>query len=406
MGIRRLNGMTKPALQPPVRRRRVYYISGFDPRGARFYHQLYRTEAELQQAINGASYQVGRREKTGEYTAAWDIVSRSDGDAAETETRYSFLGWDDLIRANWPATTAAVVGAIPGFYWGYTADGGVRATWRCIPHGIWSLLSPLIWLSASLLLALLVFVGGLALAAQFAGSSAWLAGFSGVLLAFGVLKAALSVAEKVRLPWLMRILLFVRHWGRQRPAALDARWVEFAAGIHADLSADAVQGQPADEVLIVGHSVGALGAIAVVDAFLQQKPALPFDRIRMLTFGNITPMLGFVPEAGWFREQVARVGASAIAWKDYSAPSDPLCYALVDPFQVCGLAAPGGAGFEVRSARFDLMFPAQHFKTLRRDAFRIHFQYLMSTQLPVGNDFFSLTAGPAALVVRPAEPRP
>jgi len=45
------------------------------------------------------------------------------------------------------------------------------------------------------------------------------------------------------------------------------------------------------------------------------------------------------------------------------------------------------------------MFKPENYAKVRRDYFRIHFQYLMSTWQPVENDYFLLTAGPRPLVV-------
>ena len=43
------------------------------------------------------------------------------------------------------------------------------------------------------------------------------------------------------------------------------------------------------------------------------------------------------------------------------------------------------------------MFEPARYAEVRRDFFRIHFQYLMATERPVDNDYFSLTAGPRPL---------
>jgi hypothetical protein len=86
-------------------------------------------------------------------------------------------------------------------------------------------------------------------------------------------------------------------------------------------------------------------------------------------------------------------------WVDYTAPADPLCYALVNAFSACGLPAPLRKDFRVKSARFDRMFEPAAYAAARRNFFLIHFQYLMATRYPVDNDYFSLTAGPKRLVV-------
>ena len=50
---------------PPVRRRCVMYLSGFDPQGPAHYHQLYQQEAARQAAVNGSRIEVGGRRKAG-----------------------------------------------------------------------------------------------------------------------------------------------------------------------------------------------------------------------------------------------------------------------------------------------------------------------------------------------------
>ncbi len=391
-----------PRDAPPVRRRTVYYLSGFDPRGARFYHQLYQAEAALQAPVNGCSYTVSGRRNAGAQVTEWS-VSAQCGDHA-TETRYAFLRWDDLVRDHWPGTTLDVIAALPAFYRRYAANGALGRSQRSAPRAFWTLLTPLLYGLLTVLVAALA-----------AGGAGWLAtrglGFPllgvavGLAVAAGVLKAALNGAERLRLFWLCRILLFVLRWGLARPEPLDQRWAMFANRIQADLTTDP-QGPP-DEVLIVGHSVGVMAAVAVADAWLALQGAKPSPAVKLLTLGGVNPMLGFVPEAGWFRDQLTRVGQSGMPWLDCTAPTDPLCYALVDPFVACGLSVPDRPGYRLKSARFDKMFSPADYAHLQRDAFRIHFQYLMSTRLAVENDFFSLTAGPRALPVtdRPAQAR-
>ena len=41
-----------------IRRRCVFYVSGFDPKGARFYHGLYREQAALQSRVNAMPVEV------------------------------------------------------------------------------------------------------------------------------------------------------------------------------------------------------------------------------------------------------------------------------------------------------------------------------------------------------------
>jgi hypothetical protein len=395
-----------------VRHRRVYYLSGFDPRGARHYHQLYKSEAALQEPVNGRHYAVSGRSKTLDHCTSWTVSSwpqdKPTQPAAEpAKTTYVFMGWDDIVRDHWLPASWQVLLALPAFFWHFTAGGGLGKTRRCAPRAFWSILSPLIYALLAALAALLA-AGLAAKLVTLASPSTLAAAVAALLAAFLVLAAAQKGANRLRLYWLARINLFYLLWGRTRPAAFEQRWAGFAARIHADnLNASRVTADRADEVLIIGHSVGALAAVAVAERYLALQDTAEGDApiVKLVTLGSIVPLLGFVPEADWFRSQVARVGASGMTWVDYTAPSDPLCCALVDPFAACGLPPPAGKGYLLKSARFDKMFSPAAYKPLQRDAFRIHFQYVMATGLPVANDFFSLTAGPEPLSADPT-PQP
>ena len=59
-----------------VKTRRVHYFPGFDPRGARFYHQLYQEEAPKQAALNGAEFEVSKRERINAHVSCWSIKAR------------------------------------------------------------------------------------------------------------------------------------------------------------------------------------------------------------------------------------------------------------------------------------------------------------------------------------------
>lgn len=396
------NDTSQPAAAP-VRRRFVYYLSGFDPRGARFYHQLYKTEAARQEAVNGWRYEVGSRQRAVNHVMAWQVNSHCG--EQQTETRYAFLSWDDLIRDHWQSTTRGVLGLLPRFYGRYGLDGGLKKLHQATHlRGFWTLMLPLLYAALALLLAGLAALGMHWLLGNW-GQSRLIGALAGLALAAGILKGAMAGAEQIRLLWLLRIIAFVPHWGRTRPAALEQRCAGFAAQIHADLRADQAQNPhaPLDEVLIVGHSVGTLMAVIVAERYLALAASSPQSApVKLLTLGSIIPLLGIVPEAGWFRAQLASVGNSAMPWMDYTAPSDPLCCALLNPLTASGLPVPAGAGPCIKSARFDKMFLPADYAPIKKDIFRAHFQYLMATSLPVGNDYFSLTAG--ALPLSLAQP--
>src|SRR5437867_10470624 len=92
-----------------VRKRCFFYLSGFDPKGAAHYHALYRDEAAKQAQVSGMSVEVGRRQKTAQGNAFWQVTAHNregpespESPAGTVETRYEFLRWDDIVREHWP----------------------------------------------------------------------------------------------------------------------------------------------------------------------------------------------------------------------------------------------------------------------------------------------------------------
>ena len=387
------------AEQGAVRRRLVFYISGFDPRGPRFYHQLYKTEAAKQEAVNGCRYQVSGRTADGDLASCWTIKASSDT-VGETETRYTFLRWDDIVRDNWPASKGAVIAAMVSFYRVYASHGVFAATRKVALRTFWTSMSPAIY--TALLLALagglgVMLAAGITGLAGGAGAVRAAAALAGLALGGGVVWAGIAQAERMRMFWLMRILVFCHRWAEQGSDPHADRWAAFARRIQADI------GQyPADEVLLVGHSVGAPVAVAVAARLLELQradPGIALSKVKLLTLGQVFPLLGMIPQAGWFRAQMQAVGDSDLPWLDCTAPGDPLSFVLVDPFRMCGLATPTRAGYRIKSSRFDKMFAPKDYAAIRRDAFRVHFQYLMARGLPANNVFFAVTAGAGMLEI-------
>jgi hypothetical protein len=379
-----------------VARRRVYYISGVDPRGPRFYHQMWQAEAQKQATVDGRRYEVGAATDDGPLATRWTVRSHHDGQ--DTESRHVFLRWEDLMRELWPASRLAVIANMPRMYWLYLRSGLLARTWSVARPFFWAyFFMPLIYV----VLSLLIVAGtGWAVNTLMAWLQApdWLGIGCSIAAAAALLWALLENGDRTRLFWLAGAHVFMVRWARDGPDPFAQRWRDFAALIEADLQRDTADSAP-DEVLIVGHCGGAPAAVAVAQCWLALQPAgsQPTTRVKLLTLGQAIPLLSVIPQASWFRDQLRQVGESQMPWLDYTAPADPLCYRLTDPFTICGLPSPDRPGFRVKSSRFDRMFPPAEYAKLRRDIFSVHFQYLKATQLPVENDYFRLTCGPQPL---------
>lgn len=379
-----------------VRRRCVFYVSGFDPKGAGHYHALYREQAALQAQAGGLAVDVGPRKRQPNGNAAWTL--RADDAGMPVETHYEFMRWDDVVRAHWPRHT-----------WELWRDV-ITTTVFNLRHGsLWAMYK-LSWPPAFALFVpfLLLFgvVAGIPQLGGVAGWAAWRAfGHPGpAIVAFALVAAmviwlGLALESRYSMYWMMRSYAFTAQQALGRTPDLEARLDE-----HAQRLADRLGEGRDDEVLVVGHSSGANMAASIVARALRRLPAVaPRPTLALLTLGQWIPLLGLLPQAGSFRKELADLAtAPGLDWIDFSAPPDGCCFALTDPVGGSGVVVPGRLPDRPKllSPRFAEMFDTAAYQALRRDKFKLHFQYLCASQRPVEYDYFRITAGAQALAQR------
>ena len=102
-----------------VRRRRVFYIPGYDPIHPRRYRELYRTESRAQADISG--YDIGLKPKTGKGNYGWQVDATIDGVSVHSDVEV--LVWSDIVRDS-------MANSIPATYWQM-----IRTAWVYIASG-------------------------------------------------------------------------------------------------------------------------------------------------------------------------------------------------------------------------------------------------------------------------------
>lgn len=379
----------------PVRKRCVFYLSGFDPKGAAHYHALYQAEAAVQAKVSGLHITVGRRHKTGEGNAFWD-VSASPPEGA-VETRYEFLRWDDIVRQHWPRSQARLVKDLVSTTWLNLRTG---ALWRMFKLAWPPVLA--IFLPFVLLCTLILGVPLLAALTVWATPPSWGTWATGLLCLVAVsgwLTLALQLEKKFNMVWLLRSYAFTARQASGTVPQLDARLMQ-----HAETLLARIQSGVDDEVLIVGHSSGTIMAATVLANALRSDPGLGSHGtvVSFLTLGHCMPLLSSLPMARRFRNDLLRLAtAKNIDWIDFSAPPDGCCFALVNPLLACGEATDTVQDRpKLLSPRFAEMSDPENYAAIRRDRFRCHFQYLMASQKAVQFDYFAITAGAQTLAGR------
>jgi hypothetical protein len=377
-----------------VHRRAVFFISGFDPKGAAYYHRTYRTEAPRQGATNGWHYEVGPREKRAELVQGWTVNAspsqQGPGQAEAVSVDMEFLVWDDIVRSQWPKRWWGVLVGSVSAYWSAISSGlALVRVWSQSRRTLLALAYPAIfWLLTSLLA-----VGGGIWLARVSGW-AWGAG-----LAAGVIAVAFRIEQELHTSWLLRIYRFADRWARGHLPALDQRLDDMARRVAHRLMHGNGEGQLDDEVLVVGYSVGSMLAADVLARVgkLCEGSVGAMERLSVLTLAQCMPLLGLMPAANGYRQVLASARAAGATWVDVSAPTDWGSFALIDPFAIC----LGRDGVERRQAfvspRFHLLFRPADYQLLKNDKRRLHLQYLRSAPLAGGYDYFQITAGPRTL---------
>ena len=389
--------MSQPSAAAPIRRRRVHYVSGFDPRGAGHYHRLFREQGARPQP-GGALVNTGTRQRsdTDPHTHRWPVQwtatpAGEDPAAPAVFTEQVFMGWDDIIRAHWSRQPLGLLREMVMVYRAMLCEIGLGRLHRTHPTALLTGVLP----AAGMLLALLAGVGMAWAIASAAESlpTGWrlvLAILSGLAAARGML----ALADRLGLFWLTRIYGFVRHMGRGTATGLTGRTRAWTEAIITQQQID-----PVDEVVLAGHSVGTLLLVDVVDALLQDPRWQTLQagrRTAVLTMGQCYPALALLPQAAAFRAALARLVAHPqLAWLDVTARIDPLCFHRTHPLASTGTAVPTTSAMPVRlAARFFQMYAPGRWAAIRRDKVRAHFLYLMTPDRAGNFNLYTLLYGP------------
>ncbi|MGD9865267.1 MAG: hypothetical protein AB7S99_18845 [Pseudodonghicola sp.] len=383
-----------------VRRRRVFYIPGYDPIHPRRYRELYRREGGDQAAISG--YEIALKPKTTQGPYGWHVSARIDG--AEVEADVEVLVWSDIVRDSMSTSIPATYLQLAQTAWVYIASGALGRLMRLRKGPVIAALYPVGMLLAQLLLAVAL-VWGLGWAAgrlgtAFAPSLALplhLLGWAlGAVAAVWLLRWFKARDGKFFAYYLMHDYAYSARYRGANPPELEARMAEFGDRIAAALADDP------DEVLVVGHSSGAhLGVSVLADLIRAGRVPADGPALGSLTLGQVVPMVSFLPGAWRLRADLAYLSArDEVTWVDVSAPGDGCAFALCDPVAVSGVAPGDKRGPLVVSAAFTQTLSPARWAELRWRFFRLHFQYLCAFDRPGDYDYFRITAGPLTLAER------
>jgi hypothetical protein len=297
------------------------------------------------------------------------------------ETEVRLVRWDDVIAAAehqslWRRIPEGLLAfgdfLVSGAFVGYLRSNWRYAAFFLYPYLLFAVLTALAWGAGRL---------------AYAASGSWLLGLALGAAAFVALMQ--GPGRWFYLPHLFDDWIFARRYLRAPDAAFEARLDRVAA----EIVAAARKGQ-ADEILVVGHSLGAVLAVDLLDRALRIDPDLGLSgpRVALLTVGSSILKLGFHRGATRLRAALARVaGAPGLFWGEYQALTDVMNFYKSDPIADLGLP---GRGPEVRIVRISRMLQPATYKRFRRNFFRVHCQFVSGNDLRAPYDYFMMLCGP------------
>ena len=394
--------MDEGSTQGTVRRRRVFYIPGYDPIHPRRYRELYRKEGAAQAAISDYTLALAPKKGGGPY--GWQV--RGDI-GTPVVADIEVLVWSDIVRGSMATSIPATYLQLLRTAWLYVTSGALRRLMWLRKGPVIAALYPVAMLILQLLVAI---AAGFALA----GALIWGLGLALAQVGWGVG----PVAAFVRWPVVIVVLTLALRWfkskdgrffayylmhdyaysaqlGGANPPALETRMAAFRQNIAAALQQDY------DEVLVVGHSSGAHLGVSILADLIRAGGMPAGAQLGFLSLGQVVPMVSFLPRAHRLRADLAYLSARPeLIWVDVTAPGDGCAFALCDPVAVSGVAPPDQRWPLVFSAAFTQTLSPERWRALRWKFFRLHFQYLCAFDRPGDYDYFKITAGPLTLAER------
>jgi hypothetical protein len=307
------------------------------------------------------------------------------------------MSWDDIIRQNWSKSPWALFKEFCFTYRGIIFDVNLSRVKQISSVAFKTGILPGVYLLGSLLLGVLLAVVLLSLSPMIVSAQwmqlawqvfAWFAG-AGLVIALGV------YAERKGLFWLLRIFTFVIRMGRSGIEGAEHRTQQWVEHVIKQQHED-----PVDEVLLVGHSIGTLMMVGVVDALLQDlrwQAMQQGSKTKVLTLGQCYPFIAMVPrpKAQLFKEALRRLSFHAnLLWWDVTAKIDPLCFYRAHPLVKTDVEYAKALMPALHSASFFKMYTSQSWAVIRQNKLDAHFLYLRAPELAGNFNLFDVLYGP------------
>ncbi|KAA5602341.1 hypothetical protein [Blastochloris sulfoviridis] len=402
-----------------VTRRLAFVITGYEPLPPEKQHARFVREIGRFETTWGVKATVSEAEGLDGPVPRWTVETVAPDWRVDTELR--LLDWHEVVAADFsrtePRRILDGVMAMADFVLTGTLFRYIRCNFR---YGLF-FLYPLVLLG-------LIAAAGIYAGIWYAGkaSTAPLLGFPAAFTVVWILY--LMVRNRLFLAYILDDWSFARDLVRGRRPDLDARLDQFATSM-----TEALATTKADEVVLIGHSLGAALMVEVLARVLANRPAgatpqaaetapqgestapqappatpqasptAPQRPLALMTCGSSILKIGLHPAAKQLREDASIVANSPkVFWVEYQALVDIINFYKCNPAQLMGLKVERLP--EVRTVRIRNMLKEETYRRFRGDFFRMHRQFVMGNERRYHYDYFMILCGPVPLETRVLSP--
>lgn len=384
--------MPEPGRSPRSLRRHVFFIAGYDPMDARGHHRIFTRESARFAAVWRVNTEAEREPHISPTGAFWHARARGPG--WESTTCFELLAWNEIVKADMTRSR-----------WSHFV-GSARALWDMAVTGTvlryflfsrrYGIFFALTYVALAVMAGLGIF-GGILVHGRLAPHGPLLALVAGVAAAgviFGGLMA--SLGTRMRLQQSLHLAEFSVDFVRGRHPAIAARIEAFADRLMSVARAGEV-----DEILLIGHSLGAMHATSLVARALEKDP--DFARttpVRLVTAGSTAAKFALHPAGAALRAAAWRVHADdTIPWVEFQARDDIVSFYKVDPVSLTRVG-DGDATRRpfVRQVKIRQMMTPDTYRRYRLDIMRLHCQFFLANDTRAAYDFYAFIHAPIAVL--------
>ena len=371
-----------------IGRRHVFHIGGYDPiTPERQFERFCRSLRSFERTWNVSS-QTSAIADTSKVSACWD--AEAWGPNWKTRITFEMLRWDDLILRDSERGMLSRLGQSALSLFNFAATGTlfryVYANWKYA----------VFFLFPYFYVALFWLVGaGIGYAVtRLAGLTGAYAAISGLGIAVAIFAGLMRwLGPRRRINHVLDDAIFSRQFLYGQRPEMEKRIDDLAGRI-----IERARQADVDEILVVGHSLGAALTLAAVARGLKQDPQVGQHgpTLCVLTVGATIPKFSLHPKGDRIRRATQIVaGELPIHWTEYQARDDAVSFYRFDPVTLKRVSRDRSDGRpNIRRVQIHSMMDPASFRRNKHDYMRMHYQFLMGNGQRAPYDYCMIMCGP------------